>query len=182
MRRHPSRSDSQIKSDLNSDHFDFIPNTISKASAFLNTTLPVSKIISGDIQSVMQFHSVVSIFIGLGSLLLPHNFYSTFGYNHFAHEFIRLYGCLTLGIGYLVWRTREIKDGRLQKAVTETFALCYGLQALAMFRAQLTSPEGYSLFHWFIIILFACVSGLYTYSRFSTKIKSFELPGFERGE
>jgi hypothetical protein len=112
MRRHPSKSDNK-KSDLNSDHFDFIPNTILKASEIFSTTLPVTKIISGDIQSVMQFHSVVSIFIGLGSFLLPHQFYSQFGYNHFAHEFVRLYGCMTLGIGYLVWKTREIKDGRL---------------------------------------------------------------------
>lgn len=186
MRRHPNKSSDGSKksnSDSLTEWNKIIPNTILKASTVFNTTIPISKLIGGDLQSVMQFHSVVSIFIGLGSLLLPHRFYNTSdGYNHFAHEFVRLYGCLTLGIGYLVWKTREIKDGRLQKAITETFALCYGLQALAMFRAQLTSPEGHSFFHWLILILFACVSGLYAYSRFATKMNSFELPGFERGE
>jgi hypothetical protein len=136
-----------------------------------------------DIKGVMQLHSVICIFIGLGTLLLPHRFYSSSsGYNHFAHEFVRLYGCLTLGIGYLVWNTKDIRDGRLIRALTETFALSYGLQALAMLRAQISNPDGHSFFHWFILFLFVCVSGLYAYSRFAKKIKDYELPGFNRGE
>ena len=140
-------------------------------------------IVSVDIKGVMQLHSIICMFIGLGTLLLPHRFYSSLsGYNHFAHEFVRLYGCLTLGIGYLVWNTKDIKDGRLIRALTETFALSYGLQAAAMLRAQISNPDGHSYFHWFILFLFVSVSGLYGFSRFAKKIKDYELPGFNRGE
>lgn len=143
----------------------------------------IRKIFTGELKSVMQLHSGVCIFVGLGTLLLPHRYYSsTTGYNHFAHEFVRLYGCLTLGIGYLVWVTKDIKDGRLLRALTETFALSYGLQSLAMLRAQFASPDGHSFFHWLIIILFTGVSGLYSYCRFFRKMKDFELPGFGRDD
>ena len=141
------------------------------------------KLIVVELKSIMQLHSFICILIGLGTLVLPHRFYSnSSGYDHFAHEFVRLYGCLTLGIGYLVWCTKDIKDGRLLRALTETFALSYGLQAVAMLRAQLSSPSGHSTLHWLTLSLLTCVSGLYTFCRFARKIKDFELPGFERGE
>jgi hypothetical protein len=141
----------------------------------------IRRVLSGELKSIMQLHSAICIFVGLGTLVLPHRYYSSStGYNHFAHEFVRLYGCLTLGIGYLVWITKDIKDGRLLRALTETFAMSYGLQALAMLRAQFSSPDGHSAFHWFILILFACVSGLYSFVRFARKMKDFELPGFDR--
>lgn len=98
-------------------------------------------------------------------------------YNHMAHEFVRLYGCLTLAIGYIVWSTKTINDARLQRAISETFALCYTLQSLAMLRAQFTSPDGHTLSHWFIAMIFLMIGGAYGYIRFVRKIKSFELPG-----
>ena len=141
------------------------------------------RLLVGELKSIMQLHSLICILLGIGTFLLPHRFYSnSSGYDHFAHEFVRLYGCLTLGIGYLVWCTKDIKDGRLLRALTETFALSYGLQAIAMLRAQLTSPSGHSTLHWCTLSLLICVSGLYTFCRFARKIKDFELPGFERGE
>ena len=143
----------------------------------------VRSTLSGGLRTVMQTHSMMCMSIGLGTLFLPHRFYSSLsGYNHFAHEFIRLYGCLSLGIGYLVWMTKDVKDGRLLRALTETFAISYGLQAVAMLRAQLTNPEGHSYFHWYILLQFTFISGLYAYCRLSKKMKDFELPGFDRGE
>ena len=143
----------------------------------------IRKLIVGELKSIMQLHSLICILIGMGTLVLPHRFYSnSSGYDHFAHEFVRLYGCLTLGIGYLVWCTKDIKDGRLLRALTETFALSYGLQAMAMLRAQLSSPSGHSTLHWLTLSLLTCISALYTFCRFARRIKDFELPGFERGE
>lgn len=143
----------------------------------------VSRVFRGELRSIMQLHSSICILIGMGALVLPHHFFSSStGYNHFAHEFVRLYGCLTLSIGYLVWVTKDIKDGRLLRALTETFAISYGLQALAMLRAQFSSPDGHSYFHWLILLLFASVSGLYSFCRFSRKMKDFELPGFGRDD
>jgi hypothetical protein len=94
----------------------------------------ISRAANIGIRGVMEIHAVICIVIGFGTFILPHGFYSvkSGGYNHFAHEFIRLYGCLTLAIGYLVWSTRDIKDGRLLRSLSEAFAICYLLQSAAM--------------------------------------------------
>ena len=139
----------------------------------------VRRLLNGDLKSAMKIHASICIIIGTGTLLLPHRFYFFAvggSYNHFAHEFVRLYGCLTLGIGYIVWSTRSIKDGRLQRSFSEAFALCYGLQALCILRAQFASPDGHSILHWFIGLLFVGISGVYAMIRFTRKIKEFELP------
>jgi hypothetical protein len=131
----------------------------------------------GDFKAIMQLHAVFCMLLGTVALILPHRFYFGNGsYNHFAHEFIRLYGCLTIGIGYIVWATKSIRDARLMKALTETFSICYGLQALALFRAQLTSPEGHSTTHWFITLIFAFISLFYGVSRLSKKVTDLDLP------
>ena len=170
MKRQQNKSKAAVKPSI--DPFEYV----------FKLSEIIRKVLTGDLRSIMQLHSAVCMFIGLGTLVLPHRYYSSStGYNHFAHEFVRLYGCLTLGIGYLVWMTKDIKDGRLLRAVTETFAMSYGLQALAMLRAQFASPDGHSMFHWFILVLFACVSGLYSFVRLARKMKDFELPGFEKG-
>ena len=167
MRRSPTKANSPAPI----DHFRHIVQMFEV----------IRRILTGELKSIMQLHSVICIFVGLGTLLLPHRFFSsTTGYNHFAHEFVRLYGCLTLGVGYLVWVTKDIKDAMLLKALTETFAISYGLQAVAMLRAQFSSPEGHSYIHWMILLLFICVSGLYSFCRFARKIKDFDLPGFRR--
>ena len=131
-----------------------------------------------DIQAVMRFHGMFAIFIGTCIMLLPHGFYSIkSGYNHLTHEYLRLYGCLTFAIGWLVWKTQDIRDGRLLRAIGETFAICYGLQSLVMIRAQLTNPAGHSFFHWLIIFSYCIISASYGYVRATKKIKTYELPG-----
>ena len=131
-----------------------------------------------DIQAVMRFHGMFAIFIGTCIILLPHGFYSIkSGYNHLTHEYLRLYGCLTFAIGWLVWKTQDIRDGRLLRAIGETFAICYGLQSLVMIRAQLTNPAGHSFFHWLIIFSYCIISASYGYVRATKKIKTYELPG-----
>jgi hypothetical protein len=132
-----------------------------------------------DIRMVMQIHGILAIIIGTGAILIPHAMYNiTEGnYNHMAHEFVRLYGCLTFCIGLLVWAICEIRDGRLMKAISESFAICYLLQAIVIFRAQFTNPDGHSYFHWLIAILFLLISLSYGYIRLIKKVKSYELPG-----
>ncbi len=53
-----------------------------------------------DLRGIMRMHAFTSILLGVGTLLLPHAFLGS-GYSHFSHEFIRLYGCLTLSIGWV---------------------------------------------------------------------------------
>lgn len=132
-----------------------------------------------DIRLVMQIHGILAMIIGTGAILIPHTMYNiTEGnYNHMAHEFVRLYGCLTFCIGFLVWTVCEIREGRLMKAISESFALCYLLQAIVIFRAQFTNPNGHSYFHWLIAILFLLIGLSYSYIRLIKKVKSYELPG-----
>lgn len=135
---------------------------------------------------VMKVHSIVCIIIGVIALIIPHRLqfinlfqFSNHPYNHLTHEHIRLYGCLTLSIGWFVWSTKSINDGRLQRAVSEAFSVCYILQSIVMLRAQFTNPTGHSLLHWFVAIVFLCVGSLYAYIRMFYGIKSFQLPGME---
>ena len=94
-----------------------------------------------------------------------------------AHEFLRMYGAMTLAIGWFVWRTRHINDARLKRTICETFALCYPLQALIMLRAQYTNPDGHSTLHWVVALIFIVLGAMYAYMRFIKKIKDFALPG-----
>ena len=116
----------------------------------------VKKLIEGDLRSIQKLNAVCSIILGVFTIFLPHRFLSRSSeYNHFAHEMIRLYGTVCIALGYIVWRTRSIKDSRLMQATTEALAVCYGLQALVILRAQFASPSGHSSLHWIIALLFA---------------------------
>lgn len=141
-----------------------------------------------DLKIVMKIHSIICIVVGLAAVSMPHGLYSraleggsasTAGYNHMAHEFVRLYGCLTLGTGWFVWSTKDIRDGRLMRAISETFSICYCMQAFAMLRAQFTDPTGHTILHWLIGMIFLVVGALYGYIRLFSKIKAFELPGID---
>ena len=147
--------------------------------AYLVFAQGTRKLVEGDLRSIQKLNAVVSVVLGLCCVLLPHRFLSspTGGYNHFAHEMVRLYGCVSAGIGYLVYHTRSIKDARLMRATTEAFGLCYGLQALVILRAQFASPEGHSTLHWLVALVFAAFSGLYIAARLSKKLKDFEMLG-----
>jgi hypothetical protein len=132
----------------------------------------------GDLRSIQKLNAIFSIILGAFTILLPHRFLSrSVEYNHFAHEMIRLYGSMCIAVGYIVWRTRTIKDGRLMQATTEALAVCYGLQALVICRAQFASPSGHSTLHWIIALMFGCFSGMYGVARFSKKLKDFDMLG-----
>jgi hypothetical protein len=128
-----------------------------------------------NLRDIMRYHAFTCMVLGCGTLLLPHTFLGT-GYSHYAHEFIRLYGCLTLSIAWVVWKSQGIKDGRLARALTETFAVSYCLQSLVMLRAQFTNPEGHTYLHWQIAVVFGLLGVGYGYIRWVKKIKYFALP------
>ena len=136
-----------------------------------------------ELRLIMRYHAYFCITLGLTTILLPHKYLSTEGegYIHYAHEFIRLYGCLTLAIGWVVWKSQSIKDGRLARALTETFCVSYSFQSIVMLRAQFTNPTGHTWLHWYIALVFACLGCGYGYIRFYKKIRYFALPN-DRGD
>lgn len=42
----------------------------------------------------------------------------------------RLYGCLRLACGWILWHARPVDDGRFRKHICEALFVCYVLQAL----------------------------------------------------
>jgi len=135
-----------------------------------------------DVKEIMLYHSYFSIFIGVTTVLFPSFFYSKAydpkNYDYMAHEFCRLYGCLSLALGYIVLKSRAIVDGRMMKVYCESFGLIYCLQGTSMLLSQFSDPSGS---HSFLHFLFAGASlalgCLYGYIRFNKKMKSYELPG-----
>ena len=131
-----------------------------------------------DIRGTMRIHAVISLLLGLISIAIPHRIMvrDELHYNHIAHEYLRLYGCLHLAVGWIVFKSSEFTDGRLLRCVSEAFSMCYLTQAVVMIRAQFTNPSGHRLEHWIVAVISLVVGLLYLIIRFFKKIKDFDLP------
>lgn len=129
------------------------------------------------LQHVMIFHSILCVFFGAIAVILPHNFYNQLHYDHMSHEYLRMYGALTVSIGWFVWRTQDITDGRLKKVICETFGVTYLLQGIVMLKAHTSLPKGHNPIHLLLAFIFLTIGSLYGYMRFIKQIKVFELPG-----
>ena len=98
-----------------------------------------------DLRIVMRYHAYFCITLGLTTMLLPHKYLSIEGegYIHYAHEFIRLYGCLTLAIGWIVWKVslREVSLNRDQDDMPK----CVAFRAIIFLTSLLPSfPPSHS--------------------------------------
>ncbi|ETV91881.1 hypothetical protein H310_13686 [Aphanomyces invadans] len=125
-------------------------------------------------------HAGIAIVIGGSCLVLPHSLaMSALGaseYGHLVHEVVRLYGALTLAQGWLVWKTRLVGDALIRKTFCQAYCLCFLLQAAALVRAQVSSPESHSVLNWVNIIVLAALGAAYGYFVVFKTIKVFELP------
>jgi hypothetical protein len=135
-----------------------------------------------ELRQVMILHSVFSLLYGLLIIFIPHGVFSSLGsYNYLVHESSRLYGCLSLGIGWLLWSARSINDGRFVRATTEAFLIAYITQGLVMLKAffgnQISVSSVAGLIHLCVGLTFLSIGCLYAFVRFGRKIKDFELPG-----
>jgi hypothetical protein len=126
------------------------------------------------------FDAGFSVVFGLLSLLSPHGIVSRFAggeYNHNVHEALRLYGCLRLACGWILWHVRPVDDGRFRKHICEALFICYVLQALAVMRAQFT--DRHSVVNWIAIVVLTTLASAYGSFRFrkgGNLIKIYELP------
>ncbi|CAM9667036.1 unnamed protein product, partial [Choristocarpus tenellus] len=132
------------------------------------------------INQVLLFHAIVAIVVGGLAFIIPHSLvdalFST-KYDHFVHELARMYGALTLAQGWVVFKMRTFGDGRIRRCISETFCIAYGLQAVALLRAQIAEPRSHTIFNTLGWISFASLSTFYGYCRWYKTIKVFELPG-----
>lgn len=124
--------------------------------------------------------ATASLFLGGLSLLSPHGFIQAIsgGYNHNTHEALRLYGCLRIAVGWILFHVRSVDDGRFRRSVCEALCACYILQSLAVLRAQFTDLSG----HWInwlaflFLISFGCMYGRFRFGKNGDLIKIYELP------
>ncbi len=84
--------------------------------------------------------AAISVILGGFSLLAPHSIIQSLsgGYNHNTHEAMRLYGCLRIAVGWILFHVRSVDDGRFRRSVCEALCACYALQSIAVLRAQYT--------------------------------------------
>jgi uncharacterized membrane protein (DUF2068 family) len=95
----------------------------------------------------------------------------------FSSTYSRLYGCLRLACGWILWHARAVDDGRFRKHICEALFVCYVLQALAVMRAQFT--DRHVLINWIAILLLTILASAYGSFRFrkgGNLIKIYELP------
>jgi len=124
----------------------------------------------------------LSVVFGLGAIFSPHIVVSRLtpldGYDHNVHELLRLYGCLRLACGWILWHTRRVDDGLLRKHICEALSVCYLLQALCVVRAQFTASR-HTLINWIAILILSILAAAYGSFRFrrgGNLIKIYELP------
>ena len=89
----------------------------------------------------------------------------------------RLYGCLRLACGWILWHVRAVDDGRFRKHICEALFVCYVLQALAVARAQFT--DRHSTINWiaiFVLVTLSAAYGSHRFRRGGNLIKIYELP------
>jgi hypothetical protein len=103
----------------------------------------------------------------------------------------RLYGCLRLACGWILWHMRRVDDGIFRRHVCEALLVCYMLQALAALRGELTTTTTSSsdeeepqrktvlVLNWVAILVLLALSVAYASFRFGkggNRIKIYELP------
>jgi len=99
------------------------------------------------------------------------------GYNHDAHELLRLYGCLRIAMGWIIFHLRSVDDGRFRRSVCEALFVCYMLQSIAVLRAQFTERSNFV--NWIAISILGSMGLAYGRFRFGNGgqlIKVYELP------
>lgn len=118
--------------------------------------------------------------MGVFALLAPHGILTRFSggeYSHAVHETLRLYGCLRIACGWILWHLRKVDDGLFRRHVCEALLCCYALQAVSIMRAQFT--DRHTLINWFAIVFMVTLSASYGSFRFGkggNLIKVYELP------
>mmetsp|Transcript_2651 Transcript_2651/g.3904 ORF Transcript_2651/g.3904 Transcript_2651/m.3904 type:complete len:148 (-) Transcript_2651:674-1117(-) len=128
---------------------------------------------------LLLFDAISSFLFGTVALVTPHGLLQRIVggvYNHDAHEILRLYGCLRIAMGWVIFHIRSVDDGRFRRSVCEALFFCYLLQAAAVLRAQFTDRK--NAMNWFAIILLTVVGSCYGRFRFGkggNMIKIYEL-------
>lgn len=133
------------------------------------------------LDQLFAFDAVASVVFGVMALLMPHGILTKMSggeYNHSVHEALRLYGCLRVACGWILWHIRFVDDGMFRRHVCEALFICYVVQAMTVLRAQITDPSRSNI-NWIAILILGTVAAAYGMFRFrkgGNLIKVYELP------
>lgn len=106
------------------------------------------------LDQIFFIDAMSSCILGAVSLFAPHALIQAVsdGYNHNVHETLRLYACLRLALGWILFNVRQVDDGKFRRTICEALCVCYFLQAISVGRAQFTgSSEGNTW--WYVRVL-----------------------------
>jgi hypothetical protein len=90
---------------------------------------------------------------------------------------LRLYGCLRIAMGWIIYHVRAVDDGRFRRNVCEALFVCYVLQAIAVLRAQFTDTR--NIVNWIAISILSLIGfgyGRFRFGKGGDMIKVYELP------
>ncbi len=135
--------------------------------------------VMGNVNVALFGHSVASLVLGALAFFVPSDFVRLIfrgSYIHELHEVMRLYGALSIASGWLALQTRRAGDARVKRAMGEAYSISYGMQALALLRAHIASPERHGYGSIVVIVILFSISAFYGVARFFYGIKVFELP------
>lgn len=139
---------------------------------------------------LFAFDAIGSMIFGIIALLMPHFLVTKLflssstieqggnNYNHSVHEMVRLYACLRIACGWILWNVRRVDDGILRKHICEGLLVCYILQTITVIRAQLTDRKTI-IINWIAIIILLLLSiayGSFRFAKHGNLIKVYELP------
>jgi hypothetical protein len=148
--------------------------TVSATSPHHNTRVNLDRLFLID--------SLISMVFGVVALTAPHTFViavvNNNEYNHSVHETLRLYACLRIACGWILWHIRRVDDGLLRRHVCEALLVCYILQALTVLRAQFTENRKL-LINWIaiaILLILSMAYGSFRFGKGGNLIKIYELP------
>jgi cell division protein FtsW (lipid II flippase) len=132
------------------------------------------------LDQIFLLDATVSMVFGWMILLTPHAAIAYAGaapYQQTTHEALRLYACLRIAMGWILWNVRQVDDGRFRRNLCESLLACYALQALVVLRAQFTDRHVW--INWIAIGFLGSIGSCYAWFRFGQQgnlIKVYELP------
>ena len=137
---------------------------------------------------LFAYDALTSIGFGVLALFTPHFLLVRFYYgtnhdpneyyNHSVHEMVRLYSCLKIALGWILWNIRYVDDGILRKRFCESMMICYTIEFLVIIRAQFTDRVTVFINYIFMLVLLVLIFlyGSFRFGKNGNSIKVYELP------
>ena len=139
------------------------------------------------VNQLFMLHACILLGLGLLSSLYPevlvfllHHSKDGFHSRHeggavrIAFVVMRVFGCFLLAQSYLLYIVKDITDGKVRKAVVQSYFAAFALTTVALARAQLTEDTPARLSNWLVITLFGGLTLAYGWFALVERVVVFE--------